>query len=105
MFIIFRNDHKEAIYNLNLTTNFVGVSTISRLFKVSPTDIDGNFLLSGYGEPHAVLAWHIFRGNKHSIRIEVNNISDTVDCTVILFDEKNEMVIPDSWEQVMEWGR
>lgn len=102
MFIIFRNDRKEAIYNL--VTNFVGVSTISKLFNVSPTAIDDSFLLSGYGEPHAVLAWHIFRGNKHSIRIEVKNISDTVDCTVILFDEKNKMVIPESWDEVMSWG-
>jgi hypothetical protein len=102
MFIIFRNDHKEAIYNLS--TNFVGVSTISKLFKVPPTAIDDSFLLSGYGKPHAVLAFHIFRGNKHSIRIEVNNISDTVECTVILFDEKNKMVIPESWDEVMSWG-
>lgn len=103
MFIIFRNDRKEAIYNLNLRTNFIGVSTISKWFNVSPTAIDSSFFISGYGEPHAVLAWHIFRGNKHSIRIEVKNISDIVDCTVILFDE-NKMVIPESWDEVVSWG-
>lgn len=103
MFIIFRNDRKEAIYNLNLVTNFVGISTISKLFNVSPTAIDNSFIICGYGEPHAVLAWHIFRGNKHSIRIEVKNISDTVDCIVTLFDE-SKMVIPESWDEVMSWG-
>ncbi len=102
-FSFYGNIHPEVkIFDLESTN--IGAVVLSSLFNVPLYKVScGADIIDGTYAPFASISWHIYRNNGKSVVISLTgNFSELL---VSLFDADGNLTGPESWEQVMEWGR
>lgn len=95
---------------LNFSADYVGKGTIAKILDAERWEIEPDISISECdGQLFSMLYWRIARKDGKSILLSFdNNHLDFY--TVCLFKtneerDEPEIVIAESWEQVMEWGR
>jgi hypothetical protein len=107
MTIKIKNNYGMELFSFE--ADYVSNITIGGLFGPDVWDVRGSFVIfESNGKPLPMMNWNINIGKKKSVLLSIDYRELNL-YTVSLFQTnengEEELIVPETWEQVVEWGR
>lgn len=107
MTIKIKNHNGKELFSFE--ADHVSACTIMDLFGPETWDVHSNVtIFESDGESLPSLSWHINTRKKKSVMLSISYMDlNLYTASLFQVNENNEreLIVPETWEQVVEWGR